>query len=72
MEQTLRLQPNDPTQRFDMARCWAALGKKKQAIYWIQQAVSAGFRDRARLTGDRFLAPLQKDGEFKKILQQVS
>ena len=72
MEATLRLQPNDPAQRFDLGRCWAALGKKKQALHWIQEAVSAGFKDRARLTSDRFLAPLQKDGDFKKILQQVS
>jgi tetratricopeptide (TPR) repeat protein len=72
VEQTLRLRPDDATQRFDMARCWGALGKKKQSIYWIQQAVSAGFKDRARLTNDRFLAPLQKDGDFKKLLQQIS
>lgn len=72
MEQSLHLRPEDPGQRFDMARCWAALGKKKQAIHWIQQAVSAGFKDRNQLTGDRFLTPLQKNGDFKKILLQVS
>jgi tetratricopeptide (TPR) repeat protein len=72
IEQTLRLRPDDAAQRFYMARCWAALGKKKEAIYWIQQAVSGGFKDRSRLVGDHFLAPLQSNGEFKKILQQVS
>jgi len=66
------LQPDNAQQRFYMARCWAALGKKKEAIYWIQQAVSGGFRDRSQLVQDRFLAPLQNNGDFKKILQQVS
>jgi len=72
IEQALQMKPDDAQQRFYMARCWAALGKKNEAVRWIRQAVAAGFQDRARLTGDRFLAPLQKDGEFKKILQQIS
>lgn len=71
IEQTLQIRPDDPQQRFYMARCWAALGKKNEAVHWIRQAVAAGFQDRARLTNDHFLAPLQKDGEFKKILQQI-
>jgi tetratricopeptide (TPR) repeat protein len=72
IEQTLHLRPDDAAQRFYMARCWAALGKKKEALYWLQQAVSGGFKDRPRLMGDRFLAPLQNNGDFKKILLQVS
>jgi tetratricopeptide (TPR) repeat protein len=71
MELVLRLIPNDASPRFTMARCWGALGKKKQTIYWIQEAVAAGYKDRTRLTSDRFLAKVQKDGDFKKILQGI-
>lgn len=71
-EATLRLKPDDATQRLNVARCWGALGKKKPALYWVQQAVAGGYKDRARLTGDRFLALVQKDGDFKKILQQMN
>jgi tetratricopeptide (TPR) repeat protein len=71
-EQTLRLKPDDATQKFNVARCWGALGKKKQALSWIQQAIAAGYKDRAKLTGDRFLALVQKDGDFKKLMQQIS
>ena len=47
-------------------------GHEDGAIRWIQQAVSGGFKDRSRLVRDHFLAPLQNNGDFKKILQQVS
>jgi tetratricopeptide (TPR) repeat protein len=72
MEETLRLRPNDAMQRFYLARCWAALNKKKEAISWIQQAIAAGLKDRALLTGDPFLQSLQKDGDFKKLLLTIS
>jgi tetratricopeptide (TPR) repeat protein len=71
MESTLRLKPGDAVARFDMARCWGAMGKKKQTIYWAEQAVAAGYNNRARLTSDPFLAKVQKNGDFKKILEQI-
>lgn len=70
-ETALNLKPDDALQRFHLARCWGALSKKKQALSWAKQAVAAGFRDKARLTGDRHLALLQKDGDFKKMLAQM-
>jgi tetratricopeptide (TPR) repeat protein len=70
-ETALNLKPDDALQRFNVARCWGALSKKKQALTWVKQAIAGGFRDRARLTGDRHLALLQKDGDFKKILAQM-
>jgi len=71
-ELTLRLKPEDAAQKFQMARCWGALGKKKQTLYWVEQAVAAGYKDRARLTQDRFLALVQKDGDFKKLLHEIT
>jgi tetratricopeptide (TPR) repeat protein len=70
-ESALGLKPDDAVQRFNVARCWGALAKKKQALYWVQQAVAGGFRDKSKLTGDHYLALLQKDGDFKKVLLQV-
>ena len=56
---------------YDLARCWGGLGKRSQALDWVRKAIAAGFRDRKALTSDPRLAALQKDAEFKKLLEQV-
>jgi tetratricopeptide (TPR) repeat protein len=71
LELTRGLSPTNTSVQFDLARCWAALGKKKQALMSLQQAVASGYNDRSRLTSDRYLAVLQKEGDFKKLLLEM-
>ncbi len=70
-ELALSLRPEAAELMYDLARCWGGLGKRSQALDWVRKAIAAGFRDRKALTSDPRLAALQKDAEFKKLLEQV-
>lgn len=71
LELALSLHPGNASLTVDLARCWGALGKKKQTLQFVQQAVAAGYKDRSRLTSDRYLSLIQKEGDFKKLLLQL-
>jgi tetratricopeptide (TPR) repeat protein len=71
LELSLGLDQSNAGVLLELARCWGAFGKKKQTLHYLQQAIAAGYKDRTRLTSDRYLALVQKDGDFKKMLAQV-
>jgi tetratricopeptide (TPR) repeat protein len=67
----LKLKADDGETLFTIAQSWAGLKKKKETLIWLRRAVDAGFKNRSRLTGDTYLAFIQNDGDFKKLLLQV-
>jgi tetratricopeptide (TPR) repeat protein len=70
-ESTLSLKPDDVWTMIDVAHAWASLGKKKQALSWIEKAVAAGFRNKNELTNDRYFENLRNQGDFKKLVAQM-
>jgi tetratricopeptide (TPR) repeat protein len=70
-ESTLNLKPEDVWTMIDVAHAWASLGKKKQAMSWIEKAVAAGFRDKNQLTTDRYFESIRNQGDFKKLVAQL-
>jgi tetratricopeptide (TPR) repeat protein len=58
-------------QMVQVARAWSALRDKKHALLWLQKAADSGYKDRQFLTSDRYLAALQDNGDFKKILLRM-
>ncbi|MGB7623297.1 MAG: hypothetical protein WBN92_13175, partial [Terriglobia bacterium] len=70
-ESTLSLKPDDVWTMIDVAHAWASLGKKKQAMSWIEKAVAGGFRDKNQLTTDRYFESIRNQGDFKKLVAQL-
>ncbi|MBZ5555411.1 MAG: tetratricopeptide repeat protein [Acidobacteriia bacterium] len=70
-ESALSLKPDDVWTMIDVAHAWASLGKKRQALSWIEKAVAAGFRDKNELTNDRYFEGIRNQGDFKKLVAQL-
>ena len=58
-------------QMVQAARASMGLRDKKQALSWLHKAADSGYKDRHYLTTDRYLAALQGNGDFKKILLRM-
>jgi tetratricopeptide (TPR) repeat protein len=71
-EFTLSLRPNDPATMFALARCYAALKNKKEAVAWVQRAVDAGFADRQALATDPAFDVVRDERAFRRLLAQVT
>jgi tetratricopeptide (TPR) repeat protein len=69
-EHELSLNSKDVSAMFNMARAWAAQGKKKEALEWLQKAATAGFRNR-NLVADKVFESLLGDDDFKKVAAQM-
>jgi tetratricopeptide (TPR) repeat protein len=70
-EKALALKSGDTSTMVLIARAWAAQGKKKQALNWIEKAAAAGFKNAAALTDDSSFASLRENGDFKKLIAQM-
>jgi tetratricopeptide (TPR) repeat protein len=68
-ELTLELKPDDLWLMIDIANCWAARGKKKQALEWLEKAVAAGFNNMDWLAQNPYFENLRNEGDYKKIVQ---
>ena len=71
-EAALAARPDDRWQVFNVARAWAALHKKKEALAWLDKAVTTGLRCRSELLSDPHFEWLRKNGDFKKLLARTS
>jgi tetratricopeptide (TPR) repeat protein len=71
IERTLALKPKDSFTMMIAAQCWAAAGKKKQALDWIEKAAAAGYRDADFLARDSNFKSLQSNDNFQKLLAKM-
>jgi tetratricopeptide (TPR) repeat protein len=63
--------PQDSARQLQVARCYGALKKKKEALLWLRRAVAAGLRDRSALTSDTYFRGLQDNDDFQALLAQT-
>jgi tetratricopeptide (TPR) repeat protein len=57
---------------FGMALLYARLGKKKEAVSWLEKAYSARSGGMARLKCDPALDPLRSDPDFQAIIKRMN
>jgi len=68
LEMMTLLRPERPQAFFDLARCQAYRGDKKRAVAALQQAVAAGFKDAARIEGEKVFATLRTEPAFLDLV----
>lgn len=65
----VKLLPDDPTWRYNLA-CSLAHGKDRKAAFeTLEKAIELGFRDADAIANDSDLQPLAKDSRFKEALE---
>jgi len=60
-----------PQTRFNLARAYAAAGKKQDALDWLEQAVEAGYSNVGRLTGATEFGGLKGDPRFQQLVARA-
>ncbi len=66
-----RLQPKDPTVRYNLACSYALLGRKEEALEELKRAVRLGYADPEHMRSDPDLESLRGDDRFEKILARL-
>jgi len=66
-----RLQPKDPTVRYNLACSYALLGRKEEAFAALREAVRLGYVDAEHMREDPDLESLRDDPRFGKILASL-
>jgi len=66
----LTLRANDGQAKAIVARTWAAQGKKKEALDWLQQSAAAGYHNRD-LASDPAFRKIAKEEAFRKLVEQM-
>ena len=61
--------PKDPLAAHNLARVYASLDMKDQALEWLAKALRLGFTDIRFLRADPALAGLKDDPRFTKLLE---
>ncbi|HYN88579.1 MAG TPA: hypothetical protein VER55_08610 [Ardenticatenaceae bacterium] len=57
---------------YDIARCYAQLGEKEQALAWLRRALELGYRHRATIHQDEALQLLHDDERFRELAGSVN
>ncbi|MBV9211552.1 MAG: tetratricopeptide repeat protein [Acidobacteria bacterium] len=55
----------------EMARCYAALAKKTDALFWLEQAMQHGLTNVDRLRNDESLKSLKNEPRFRELVALV-
>jgi tetratricopeptide (TPR) repeat protein len=63
------LMPDDPVVSYNLACSYALLGRTRQALDTLRQAILAGYTDYAYMQKDKDLKSLRHLGEFKEIIE---
>jgi predicted esterase len=71
LEMAVLVRPERTQAHFDLARARASLGDRKRAIAALQQAVTAGFRDAARVKAEKAFDKLRTDPEFVAVVETI-
>lgn len=61
--------PKDPLAAHNLARVYASLDMKEEALEWLAKALQLGFSDIGFLRADPALAGLKNDPRFTKLLE---
>lgn len=69
-EYALSLKSDDATQMMNMARAYAALGNKEQALAWLRKAGAAGYKATMRglYLEDGYFEAIVSDDELRRLL----
>lgn len=59
---------NAPEGAWNVARGYARLGNRKQALRWLAHARDMGFRDARAMRGDPAMDPFRGDPEFRNLI----
>jgi tetratricopeptide (TPR) repeat protein len=70
-ERALQLGAGEPAiGAWQIARAYALEGNGKQALRWLQHAMSAGLDDREAIRGDPAFAPYRDDPRFSELVDR--
>lgn len=53
---------------YDIARCYALLAQKEQALAWLERALVLGYRERLAIRGDEDLRVLHDEPRFQELV----
>lgn len=67
--QGVKLLPDDPTWRYNLACSLARKGRVDEALDALDEAIRLGYRDAVAIAGDADLAPLAKNPRFKELVE---
>lgn len=70
-EEALAVDSESGFRMLDVGRCYGALRKKRDALKWISKAVAAGVKDVKALTTDPYLALVQRDTSFRRLMDTI-
>jgi hypothetical protein len=71
LEMMTLLRPERAQAYFDLARCVAHRGDRKRALAALQQAAAAGFKDAARIEGEKIFASLRSEPAFLELVSAM-
>jgi hypothetical protein len=66
------IDPRNPNVLYEIARTHALRREKKSALQFLEDAITLGFKDLARLKADEAFSPLKEDPRFQKLLSGLS
>lgn len=61
------LRPRDALTLYELARLSARIGKKAEALSYLEKAIDAGFNDIPRLNSDEDFAQVRGEAQFKEL-----
>lgn len=67
-EKEAQSKPNDPRASYNVARLYAAYGKKAQAQEWLSKALKQGYKDFDYLKADPAFNDIREDRDFQLLL----
>ena len=71
LEMVVLVRPERAQAHFDLARARAELGDRRRAIVALQEAVTRGFKDPARLRDEKAFEKLKKESEFVALVAML-
>jgi tetratricopeptide (TPR) repeat protein len=72
-ERALQLRAGRPDeQAWNIARAYAHLGNRKQALRWLAHALEMGFARRDAIEGDAAFDPYRGDARYERILENAA
>jgi tetratricopeptide (TPR) repeat protein len=69
-QRLVRLRPNDPVARYNLACSYALLHQNGLAVEALRKAIELGYEDRDHLESDSDLDNLRNDPEYQRLLHE--
>jgi predicted esterase len=71
LEVAAEIEPDNPYVLFHLACAYALGGEKRKGLQALTLAVEKGFDDRPQITGNKSLASLREEAEYKKLVERL-